>query len=190
MTEVYDHSHAHPPAALSGSNGTTGIQLLSREIFSNASLTGGIRLRDLSLCAASGRPQHRAALPSVRSIALRRGVGGVVAWAWSNQASAFARRQISIGANMRPKKSGLWTIEFPSAISRNSRAAARQSNSWSTARAAMPLRRNAGCPARAARLRTRPSKFSPTSSRGSVELIQSTTERSALGLRSPAQGGI
>lgn len=75
--------------------------------------------------------------------------GGVIACANHRQGGRF--RQIEARANLRVKKSGLWTGEHPFAISQGSPSLARQNSSWSNAPAATPAPLGAGCPAKAAR---------------------------------------
>lgn len=107
------------------------------------------------LRAKDSAPRSAAALP-VRSIVSLR-VSRGASWG-SNQQHGARRRQISTRANLRVKKPGLWTGEYPSAISPGSPSPARQNSSWSSAPAAMPARRGAGCPATAAR---RPARSMP-----------------------------
>lgn len=95
------------------------------------------------------------------------GVGGVASW--SNQAFQNRNRQVLAGANLRPKKSALWTREFPSAISPNSLHPERPSNSWSTAPAATRARQSAGCPAQVGRRMPPSTRSGPTSIRAIAE---------------------
>lgn len=121
-------------------------------------------------CDFAEIPQHFA----VVSVVLRRGSSrGCVAFvglcSWANHRFQNRNRQISKGANLRPKKSHFRKTEFPSATSRNSRRAGRRSNSFASAPAATRARPNVGSTAIAV-CRIAPSMhFVPTFSRGLSE---------------------
>jgi hypothetical protein len=116
--------------------------------------------------SGSDRAPHCAGVLRVRSTVLRC-VGGI-SWA-ANQQHGVCCRQIARGANMRPKKSALWTGEYPSATSPSSRCPARRSNSSSTARAATQLQRSAGSRVTVDRLPRQSMPSAPTSSLGSID---------------------
>jgi hypothetical protein len=116
--------------------------------------------------SGSDRAPHCAGGLRVRSTELRC-VGGI-SWA-ANQQHGVCCRQIARGANMRPKKSALWTGEYPSATSPSSRCPARRSNSSSTARAATQLQRSAGSRVTVDRLPRQSMPSAPTSSLGSID---------------------
>lgn len=96
----------------------------------------------------------------------------VVLWgaSWvSNQQHDACCGQIAAGSNMSPKIFGLWTGEFPSAISRSLLRPARQSNFWLSARTAIAAPRNAGYPERARRQAEPSTSSLPTSCRASAD---------------------
>lgn len=92
-------------------------------------------------------PQHRGGPGEVPvSVALFWGVAS-----WANRGGTALRRQISAGANMRPKIVPLRNREFPSATSRNSHGPARRNNISANAQGVIRARQSAGSPARFAR---------------------------------------
>lgn len=83
---------------------------------------------------------------------------GVGVASWANQDSGCACRQITARTNMSAKISGLWTGEYPSAISQSSQRRARPSSSSPRKPAVTRGQRAAGCAANARRqVRSMPS---------------------------------
>lgn len=192
--EVNQGPHRIPtPALLLSRHGTIPNRFLSREEFSTPSLTGSGSVRRTSVCAASTpQPQceadqqryradrlpHCAGALQVRSIDLLVGVAS-----WANHQRGACRGQISRGANLRPKIFALWTGEYPSATSPNSRSRARRNSSWSIGRDATPRQPSAGCPATAAR---RPMLFTRSAQ---TSFLVSIDGRLAGGMQMSATGG-
>lgn len=140
-----DHSHFSysPTSGLRDHSYTSAVFVTL-----NLRERGKIRFRaarGLNSGPNAGRAPHRVPALRIRSRVLW---WGVASWE-PNQAFQSRNRQTLAGANLRPKKSGLWTREFPSATSRSSHPQKRQSNFWLSARAATPAPQNAGLLARA-----------------------------------------
>lgn len=116
----------------------------------------------------SGRAWHFGFAPATQALVeVVRLCGGVPSW--EQDRISGERRQTCGGANLSPKKSALWTGEFPSAISPRSRRPARLFSSWSNASPAIAARRSAISPDVAVCLALRSTSCSPISSRGSNE---------------------
>lgn len=94
-----------------------------------------------------------------------------VASCGSNHLFRERNRQTREGANLRPKKSALWTGKFPSATLRRLPRVERPRTSWSSARAATAQRQSAGYPASGVPgcLIARSMRSLPTSSRASFD---------------------